>query len=210
MRIDIKISNKKYDQELKRVLDDESEWRKRGCFILNHSFPYVDALFVPKVPLHHSVPGLMAIGPDGKHHPMLFSRNDVTWKTFRARIDMTDYDVIAPSVMFADAHTGEPAQYDTLPKAQFIPSSGGTHYNVMHQHLLTGGPFLCLAGIREFYDHPQHDNENWFVDRKGFGLQHILDAICRTCCEQSMPVLQIVNGSSPAIIAPAGGQDVLS
>jgi hypothetical protein len=196
MRIDTAISKKKYEKEIRLLLENTAEWRKRGCFFLQHSFPYIDALFVPKNSLL-IIPGVSISGQNGLQ-PLMVARNDVTGRTFGARIDMTDYDVIAPSVKFFDAHNWEPATLENLPKAMFIPPDGGQHFNILHNHLITGAPFLCLEGIREFYDHPQHDNENWFINRAGFGLHYIIDSICRTFCEYTVPVFQLNNSWLPA------------
>jgi hypothetical protein len=52
--------------------------------------------------------------------------------------------------------------------------------NLLQGHA-TGIPFLCIAGVREYHEHPFHSNDPWLAHRRtGIGtLHHILDVIHR-------------------------------
>lgn len=194
MRVDETVSRRKFERELSLVLENRGAWEKRGCFILRHEFPNIDAIFVPKIPLHLNVPGaVIDVNEQMQLQQLIIQRGDVTGRTFGIRVNMDDYDLVAPSVKFVDPFTWAPSNYDVLPKAQFRASGGGASSLVLLQDLTNGEPFLCVRGVREFYDHPQHSNENWFIERSGFGLQYVLDAVCRTCLEQAAPCIHLVS-----------------
>lgn len=194
MRADETVSRRKFERELSLVLENRRSWENRGCFILRNEFPNIDAIFVPKIPLHVTAPGIV-LDPNGQMQAqqILVQKGDVTGRAFGVRVNMADYDLVAPSVKFVDPFTWAPSHYGVLPKAQFIPAGGGAPSPILLQDLTTREPFLCVRGVREFYDHPQHSNENWFIERSGFGLHYVLDTVCRTCCEQAAPCIQLVN-----------------
>jgi hypothetical protein len=43
-------------------------------------------------------------------------------------------------------------------------------------HNITGHPFICMAGSREFHTHPSHVGEHWsqFKGKPGFGIGDLL------------------------------------
>jgi hypothetical protein len=80
------------------------------------------------------------------------------------RLDFSNYDLWAPSVTFLDVFTRAPIVGG--PHVQAITVENGEVANVVvTPHPRTGGPFLCLPGIREYHSHPQHDGDDWLLHR---------------------------------------------
>lgn len=77
-------------------------------------------------------------------------------------LDYSNYDLRPPSVTFIDPRTRQPAS-----PAVRAPGTGhaGLRDALVDGHPLTGRQFLCLPGIREYHDHPQHSGDNWLLHR---------------------------------------------
>lgn len=111
--------------------------------------------------------------------------------------DYTDYDLQPPSVRLVNAFTREPWAGDKLPTTlrrrvegppvqiqglQLPPGVAGPMI-MQEQSLIQaypdGVPFLCIAGVREYHDHPAHSGDAWELHRPaGAGrLVRILEVI---------------------------------
>jgi hypothetical protein len=96
------------------------------------------------------------------------------------RIDFANYDLWPPSVTFIDYVTGLPA-YPPIGHAFLRGASGQAQDVLIDPHPITGRPFLCVAGTREYHTHPQHDGHLWLARRNsGEGtLARLCDLIWR-------------------------------
>lgn len=148
----------------------EGTYRKRGWFLLKARFP--DVLVLLTAP-HVSPPAI------------------VTGVTF----DYTNYDAAPPSVRLVDPFTLTPYRQRDLPlERQLLRTVGNGPQEVaglppgvvLHQRqplLVAHGPddipFLCIAGTREYHEHPAHSGDAWELHRQaGAGrLVRILDVI---------------------------------
>jgi hypothetical protein len=117
-------------------------YQRRGWLLLARGPLHVDVAFVASVPLigMYCVPVITAC----------------------VRIDFTNYDLWAPSVRFIDARTREPAAPTV--RAPFM-TDAGPRDALVDGHPETGRPFLCLPGIREYHNHPQHTGDDWLLHR---------------------------------------------
>lgn len=77
-------------------------------------------------------------------------------------IDYSNYDLRPPSVTFLDPRTREPASPAVRAPGA---SDAGVRDALVDGHPVTGRPFLCLPGIREYHDHPQHSGDSWLLHR---------------------------------------------
>jgi hypothetical protein len=76
--------------------------------------------------------------------------------------------------------------WDDLPPAIELLASNGTRLTALpanptsifnsSAHNVTGFPFICMAGSREFHTHTSHVGEHWagFKGKSGFGISDIL------------------------------------
>jgi hypothetical protein len=165
------VSRAKFEQEVSEYRELEPDYRARGWFILDADFPIVRILLAT-----NKVQGPPAL---------------VTG----VRFDYTNYDAAPPSVQLIDPFTSQPFLSKELPVAlnRAIPSQAvavpGMPGNLqiqgaqplMQAHDGEEVPFLCLAGVREYHDHPGHSGDSWELHRaSGAGrLVRLLEVIHR-------------------------------
>lgn len=68
-----------------------------------------------------------------------------------------DWDAIAPSLELFNPETGAALPWPEWPKNGWSVGDG---------HPLTGKPFLCLPGVREYHNHSGHRMEAWAALRE--------------------------------------------
>ncbi|MHB8501160.1 MAG: putative metal-binding protein [Candidatus Acidiferrales bacterium] len=166
------VSRCKFDRELTEYRALGEEYRRRGWFLVHSEFPKVIVvLSAPKLK-----PSAVIMG--------------VTF-------DYTNYDAAPPSVRIVNPFTGEPYKLKELPNplnralpAQEISLPGmpaaqkmlvGSLQPYMQAYGQDDIPFLCLAGVREYHEHPAHSGDLWELHRaSGAGrLVRLLEIIYR-------------------------------
>ncbi len=170
--VDPEVSRSKFDREVAEYRALESEYRKRGWFLLDATFPRV----------------VVVMGA-----PQLKPAAIVTGVEF----DFTNYDQLPPSVRLVNPFTGVAFKAKELPTKlpMFIEGSpiqlpgapAGVQMMVnqaqdlMQSHAPDDIPFLCLAGTREYHQHPAHGGDAWELHRAaGAGrLVRLLDIVHR-------------------------------
>ncbi len=98
--------------------------------------------------------------------------------------DYTNYDMRPPSVRLVDPFTGNPYKAKELPThlKRSVESAGppipglqlplGAEARFVAQQPLMqwygpdDTPFLCIAGVREYHDHPGHSGDAWELHRR--------------------------------------------
>jgi hypothetical protein len=80
-------------------------------------------------------------------------------------MDCTDFDGQPPTAELRDA-AGAP-----LPDDQWPRDLGGQ--GVIFGFAAYGRPFFCRRGLREYHDHPQHEDDPWDAHREGLPLHRI-------------------------------------
>jgi len=155
--VDPEVSRAKLARQLQHWDAQRDEWDRRGYFITHREDLRVTVAFAARVVMQ---PGLPEI-------PLVL---------VNAEIDFANYDLWAPSVTLVEFLSRTPS-IAPIPIQQV---SNGQPVNVLlNDHPITRLPFLCLRGIREYHNHPQHSGDDWLLYRgTGRGtLISICDAI---------------------------------
>jgi hypothetical protein len=156
--LDDRVARRKFERQISDYRVMEAEYRKRGWFLLDATFPRVFVAFsAPHVALR----------------PVLFG----------TVVDFTNHDYWPLSVRFVDPFTLTPLTIqDMPPMTRFRQEADG---RLMPESLLVAHadqrPFLCIKGVREYHEHPFHSNDPWLPYRNsGVGtLVHVLEIIHR-------------------------------
>jgi hypothetical protein len=173
------LNREKFDREVGRINEQRLDLQSRGIFVLGTNYPIVELLFVPRHPLQLPVAKAQVsiiilpvptVTYEGM--PMLSAR------AFKARFDLTDYDLRAPSLEFRDPWTDTELKYSEMSLAHQFDEQSGCRL-VLLEHPTTHRPFLCLRGTREYHEHPQHSGDDWLLYRQGFGLFSLVMSLWR-------------------------------
>jgi hypothetical protein len=198
MRLDPAVARRKFERELKRAEAQRTTLGHWGCFVVGATYPHVDAVFVPRKSMRLS---LSAAPQRSKGRVRMagreqqFSVHDIPMLAARAfgiRVDLTDFDQRPPGVSFRDPFTWEPLPFALLPLGQHLDEQGKAMQVVLDSHPVTKLPFLCMRGIREYHEHPQHTGDDWVLYRGHYGLFSVLSTVWRTCVEQVRPNLMVL------------------
>lgn len=170
--VDPSVSRAKFEREIEEFRAMAADYGQRGWFLVDVEFPHALVLLA---------------APQVKPHPVVTG----------ALFDYTDYDLQPPSVKLVDPFTREPYRWEELPtqllrqvEAQGmpfmiqVPEGAEPPKMMMNQPLMQpdssgSAPFLCIAGVREYHDHPGHSGDSWDLHRTaGAGrLVRILDVL---------------------------------
>lgn len=110
-------------------------------------------------------------------------------KAFKARFDLTDFDLRAPSLEFRDPWTDALLPYVTMFRALEYEKDRKAHLVLLDDHPATHNPFLCLRGIREYHEHPQHSGDDWLLYRTQMSLFSIVMSLWRVSIDLVHPLL---------------------
>jgi hypothetical protein len=172
--VDPHVSRRKFDREIEEFRDAAADYGKRGWFLAEAVFPQAVVL----------------LSPPQLDPPALITA---------VKFDYTDYDARPPSVSLINPFTREPWEAGTLPTTLRrsievapqlppgleLPPGAALQRMIQEQTLIQSypdeRPFLCLAGVREYHDHPAHSGDPWELHRQaGAGrlirILEILDA----------------------------------
>lgn len=156
--VDPAVSRAKFEREVENFDALAGEYRERGWFLIEASFPRVLILLAA---------------------PQLQPSPVVTGVSF----DFSDYDLRPPSVKLVNPFTGRPFSAEELPtrlprrtevEAQLMPGmnlppGAEVPRMVQDQPLIQvypeEDPFLCIPGVREYHDHPAHSGDAWELHR---------------------------------------------
>ncbi len=140
--VPLRVSEAKLAAELADWDANAVLYQRRGWLLLSRKPLRVEVAFITAVPIVglHTVPVITAC----------------------VRLDYANYDLWPPSLTFIDPRTREPAA-----PAVRAPdmTEAGARDALVDGHPDTGRPFLCLAGIREYHNHPQHTGDDWLLHR---------------------------------------------
>lgn len=193
------VSRMKFDREIAEYRALAMEYGKRGWFLVHADYPHV--LVVLSAP--QTKPPVVVMG---------------------VAFDYTNYDAAPPSVRLVDPFTARPYKFSELPTQlmralpqQQLPLPGAgegmpqlivqQQQPYMQAHQPEDIPFLCLAGVREYHEHPAHNGDSWELHRTtGAGrLARLLEVISRYGIEpisglgvQLVPKVNLNFGPPPA------------
>lgn len=189
------VSRAKFDRELAEYNALSQTYRQRGWLLLKAEYPEVLVAFAAP----QTNPLTLVLG---------------------VALDYTNYDAAPPSVRIVHPLTGKPFRANelptrldrSLPAQNFTPAPGAPQLvfqqaqPYMQAHKEDEIPFLCMAGVREYHDHPAHNGDLWELHRTdGAGrLVRILEVISRYGIEpiagyrvQMQPVISLNFGAAP-------------
>ncbi len=210
MRIDVRVSKIKFDQEVERVRNQSETLRQRGVVIQKVEFPIVEAVFIPQSRLKLTLPiqaqptGNIIIPANVRIQMATAEIPHLAARAFGTRISLDDFDQRAPSVVFCDPFTWQELSYNLLHRGNHIGDNGKGFNVLLDGHPVTKKPFLCMRGIREYHEHPQHTGDDWMQYRKHVGLFSTLDTIWKTCVLNANPNLILQPPNITVNWAPAG------
>ena len=144
------VSRKKFNREINEFRSQSEEYCRRGWLLAYAKYPHA-----------------LVILATAKTNPVTI----LTGVSF----DYTNYDVVPPSVRLVHPITGKPYKNSELPTQlpQLLPTSkmpGAPEVELQIQTLMQAYgpddiPFLCLAGVREYHEHPAHSGDHWELHR---------------------------------------------
>ena len=166
------VSRTKFDREIAEYRQLAEQYRRRGCFLVRAEFPAVLVVLATAM----TKPAVLVMG---------------------VAFDYSNYDAAPPSVRIVNPFSGEPYKLKDIPSqlprlipqqqvaVPGLPPGGRLMLEVaqpyMQAHDAEEVPFLCLAGVREYHEHPAHSGDLWELHRKsGAGrLVRLLEVIDR-------------------------------
>ena len=168
---DPSVSRAKFDREIAEYHALEADYRARGWFLVKAEWPVAVVVLASK---KTSPPALVAA----------------------VQFDYTNYDAEPPSVRFIDPFSGRSLSFRELPLRMQrmvpglelpIPGPGGGKAqlnkpeNLMQAYTPEDVPFLCIAGVKEYHDHPGHSGDPWEMHRSSGGgrLVRLLEVISK-------------------------------
>ena len=163
--VDPEISREKFDAEVSAFRGIEEQQRRRGIWLLEASFPSVFTVMVAS----QLRPAAVVCG---------------------VSLDFTNYDFEPPSVRLVDPFTRVPYRTKELPTALLrqqplafppgvmaIPGAQMmAAVPLMQSHQPDDIPFLCVAGVREYHNHPAHTGDSWLRHR-GLGSGTLINLL---------------------------------
>jgi hypothetical protein len=196
MLLDAAVERRKFDREVALLNKNAMRLRAVGAWIVRMEWPDIDVMFVPRLSFRIGLPttptGLLVPGQpfQAMELPGLAAR------AFGVRINLDGYDQRAPSVTFRDPWTWDLAPYAVLPIAQLVDDDPAKPQIVLlDAHPMVARPFLCLRGVREYHEHPQHDGDDWAIYRSATNVYVLIERIARVALASVRPQVLIGLGA---------------
>jgi hypothetical protein len=193
MRVDPAVTRLKYDREVARLQEQRNELEKRGIFLLGSTgFPWIELVYVPRQRLRAVIP---VTQQGGLFLPTVARKAievpSLAASAFKAHFDLSNYDLDPPALEFRDPWTDQPLQYGTMFRALQFDQHRKGQVVLLDDHPLTHKPFLCLRGIREYHEHPQHSGDEWLLYRESINMFSIVMSLWRAAIDLPRPMLII-------------------
>ena len=166
------VSRRKFDREIAEFRSQADEYRRRGWLLAEAEFPHA-----------------LVILATAKTQLILILCG--VW------FDYSNYDAAPPSVRLVHPLTREPYKWSEVPTrlprmpappgvAQALAQGAAQAQLVVPVPLMQAYgdddiPFLCVAGVREYHEHPAHSGDHWLSHRtSGAGrLVRLLEVISK-------------------------------
>ena len=169
--VDPAVSRAKFESEITDYLSLEADYRSRGWFLVKADWPTA----------------VVVLASSKTSPPTIVTA---------VQFDYTNYDVEPPSVRLVDPFSGRLLLNKELPirLPRMIPGPEmstpvpglpklqlNSAQDLMQAHSPEDLPFLCIAGVKEYHDHPGHSGDSWELHRSaGEGrLVRLLEVISK-------------------------------
>ena len=169
--VDETVSRRKFDREVDAFQAQAAEYRRLGWFLVHAKFPEA-----------------MVLLATAKTKPMAV--------VCGVLFDYSNYDAAPPSVRLVNPMTSEPYKGSELPtelrrrvpeknmqvvlpeglpaevqaqlqlQLQAQLQANPESHPLMQAHKPDEIPFLCIAGVREYHEHPAHSGDHWELHRR--------------------------------------------
>lgn len=178
MRLAPEVEKRKQAHEAEVLRRNASSLRSRGALLLEMG-PFIDVLVVPPPPARLQLP-VMTPPPQLGVRFVPVDASSLAPRAFVLRFHLDGYDQRAPSVAFLDPRTLAPLSFGDLPIIHEHGSDGSLLNLVVDGHPnASDRPFLCVQGVREYHEHPQHSGDEWPLYRGSVNVYAILDRVLR-------------------------------
>lgn len=194
MRMEPAVCRQKFDREVAHLREQEATLRSWGIWLQEACFPDIFLVFVPRNPqvLNFAVASpLVGLGGQQVIHQVQAEIQCLAGRAFGVRLGLDDFDLMPPSVTFLDPWSREPLKYEEMFRALHETESGQHMIVLQPPHPKTGLPFLCMRGVREYHEHPQHTGDDWLLYRGDLGAFSVVSTIWRTCINAVRPRLAL-------------------
>lgn len=150
--VDPAVSRKKFNREVAEFRSHADDYVRRGWYLAKAKYPHA-----------------LVVLATAKTQPVSIFCG--IW------FDYSNYDAVPPSLRLVHPLTCEPYKHKDLPGQLMrrIPEADQPNLvveeaQISAQPLLVAHqeddiPFLCLAGVREYHDHPAHSGDDWELHR---------------------------------------------
>ncbi len=169
--VDPAVSRAKFESEITDYRFLEADYRARGWFLVKADWPTA----------------VVVLASSNTSPPAIVTA---------VQFDYTNYDAEPPSVRLVDPFSGRLLLNKELPirLPRMIPGPEmstpvpglpklqlNTAQDLMQAHSPEDLPFLCIAGVKEYHDHPGHSGDSWELHRSaGEGrLVRLLEVISK-------------------------------
>jgi|NGEPerStandDraft_5_1074534.scaffolds.fasta_scaffold04659_2 hypothetical protein len=172
------VARAKFDAEVNAFTRDAAQYRRRGAYLVHVDFPTVTLMFAtPKLTPAAVLFGVRVdytnydLQPPSVRFVHPFDDHDLTAAEMPTKLPRLESRPIPPEILQAVAAGQIPA--DQI--AAENPGPGQQPQGVVSEMMLPVAlvqdygpesiPFLCLAGTREYHDHPGHSGDSWELHR---------------------------------------------
>ena len=150
--VDPAVSQKKFNREVAEFRAQADEYIRRGWYLAKAKFPHA-----------------LVVLATAKTQPVTIMCGVL--------FDYSNYDAVPPSLRLVHPLTCEPYKLKELPTQLIrqLPQTEppqvvqGQAQIPVQQLMMANGPddipFLCIAGVREYHDHPAHSGDHWELHR---------------------------------------------
>ena len=150
--VDPAVSRKKFNREVAQFRSQADEYIRRGWYLAKAKFPHA-----------------LVVLATAKTQPVTIMCGVL--------FDYSNYDAVPPSLQLVHPLTCEPYKLKELPTQLIrqLPQTDppqvvqGQAQIPVQQLMMANGPddipFLCIAGVREYHDHPAHSGDHWELHR---------------------------------------------
>lgn len=202
MLLDPAVEHRKFDREVALLEKNAARLHAVGVSIVRVARPEIDFLLVPRLPLRVVIPGPGIPVVSGQSYQGL-ELPGLAARAFGVRVDLGGYDQRPPSITFRDPSTWDLAPYSALPVGQLLDHPEKAQIVLLDGHPIEKRPFLCLRGVREYHEHPQHDGDDWAMYRSALNVYVLIERLARVSLASVRPLLIL------ATIAPGQMQILL-
>jgi len=190
MLLDPQVEKRKFDREVELLRRNAARLQTRGVFLANVQHPDIDLVFIPRAPLLLAppIPGGGGLPKDGQTIQVI-EMVPISARAFGVRFSLDGYDQRAPSITFRDPWSWEILPHGALPLGHVVDANRKAQVVVLDGHPLTKRPFLCLRGVREYHEHPQHDGDDWAMYRSSTNVYALVERLIRIMFRNARPQL---------------------